>query len=64
MWPFRPGPGDATSAIPETMHGIVLLHEVPHRTPEEQGLTTQETAQAIGKSRTFLEPGWGMGPPR
>jgi hypothetical protein len=44
----------------ETTSGVnenVLLRKALQRAGEELGLTAQETAQAIGKSRTFFEQG-------
>ena len=48
---------EATSGI----HENVLLRKALQRAGEELGLTAQETAQAIGKSRTFFEQGRAQG---
>jgi len=46
-------PSEAASGVNEN----VLLRKALQRAGEELGLTAQETAQAIGKSRTFFEHG-------
>ena len=50
-------PSETTSSVNEN----VLLRKALQRAGEELGLTAQETAQAIGKSRTFFEQSRAQG---
>jgi hypothetical protein len=46
---------ECTSAAPSGLNEGLLLRRALQRAGEELGLSAQETAQAIGKSRTFFE---------
>lgn len=50
-------PSETTSSVNEN----VLLRKALQRAGEELGLTAKETAQAIGKSRTFFEQNRAQG---
>lgn len=44
-----------TTAAPSGLNQSLVLRKALQRAGEELGLSAQETAQAIGKSRTFFE---------
>ena len=46
---------ELTSATAGGVNGNLVLRKALQRAGEELGLSAQETAQAIGKSRTFFE---------
>lgn len=46
---------ERTGAAASAVNGSLVLRKSLQRAGEELGLTAQETAQAIGKSRTFFE---------
>jgi hypothetical protein len=46
---------ERTGAAASAVNGSLVLRKALQRAGEELGLTAQETAQAIGKSRTFFE---------
>jgi len=46
---------ERTGAAASAVNGSLVLRKALQRAGEELGLTAQETAQVIGKSRTFFE---------
>ena len=46
---------ELTGEAPSVLNGSLVLRKALQRAGEELGLSAQETAQAIGKSRTFFE---------
>ena len=46
---------ERTGAAESSVDGSLVLRKALQRAGEELGLTAQETAQVIGKSRTFFE---------
>ncbi|MFM7229994.1 MAG: MbcA/ParS/Xre antitoxin family protein [Cyanobacteriota bacterium] len=52
---------ELTSAPTSGVNGNLVLRKALQRAGEELGLSAQETAQAIGKSRTFFEQARAQG---
>jgi hypothetical protein len=46
---------ERTSAAPRGLNESLVLRKALQRAGDELGLSAQETAQAVGKSRTFFE---------